>query len=56
LHRRLAEHRLGKANTWKDDLIVMSTHSYRAFHRFLLGSVTSMVLHEAIARSGEALT
>jgi hypothetical protein len=25
----------------------MSTQGYRAFHRFLLGSVTSMVLHES---------
>jgi nucleotide-binding universal stress UspA family protein len=28
------------------DLIVMSTHGYGAFYRFLLGSVTAKVLHE----------
>ena len=29
------------------DLIVMSTHGYGAFYRFLLGSVTAKVLHES---------
>jgi nucleotide-binding universal stress UspA family protein len=30
----------------KVDLIMMSTHGYGAFYRFLLGSVTAKVLHE----------
>jgi nucleotide-binding universal stress UspA family protein len=29
------------------DLIVMSTHGYGAFYRFLMGSVTAKVLHES---------
>lgn len=31
----------------KVDLIVMSTHGYGAFYRFLLGSVTAKVLHDS---------
>jgi len=32
----------------KCELIVMPTHGYGPFHRFLLGSVTAKVLHDAI--------
>ena len=35
------------ANTEKCDLIVMPTHGYGPFRRFLLGSVTAKVLHDA---------
>jgi len=35
------------ANTGKFDLIVMPTHGYGPFRRFLLGSVTAKVLHDA---------
>jgi nucleotide-binding universal stress UspA family protein len=36
------------AKTEKCDLIVMPTHGYGPFRRFLLGSVTAKVLHDAI--------
>jgi len=36
------------ASTEKCDLIVMPTHGYGPFRRFLLGSVTAKVLHDAI--------
>jgi len=36
------------AATGKCDLIVMPTHGYGPFRRFLLGSVTAKVLHDAI--------
>jgi nucleotide-binding universal stress UspA family protein len=36
------------AATEKCDLIVMPTHGYGPFRRFLLGSVTAKVLHDAI--------
>jgi nucleotide-binding universal stress UspA family protein len=36
------------ASTGKCDLIVMPTHGYGPFRRFLLGSVTAKVLHDAI--------
>ena len=35
------------ANSGKFDLIVMPTHGYGPFRRFLLGSVTAKVLHDA---------
>ncbi len=35
------------ARTEKADLIVMPTHGYGAFRRFLLGSVTAKVLHDS---------
>ena len=36
------------ASSQKCDLIVMPTHGYGPFRRFLLGSVTAKVLHDAI--------
>jgi nucleotide-binding universal stress UspA family protein len=35
------------ADQEKASLIIMSTHGYRAFRRFLLGSVTAKVLHDS---------
>jgi nucleotide-binding universal stress UspA family protein len=34
------------AHTEKVDLVMMPTHGYGGFHRFLLGSVTAKVLHD----------
>lgn len=41
--RRLVEY----AHTHQADLIVMPTHGYGGFRRFMLGSVTAKVLHDA---------
>ena len=41
--RRIVEH----AHAEKVDLIVMPTHGYGPFRRFILGSVTAKVLHDA---------
>lgn len=35
------------AKEWKVDLIMMPTHGYGQFRRFLLGSITAKVLHDA---------
>jgi nucleotide-binding universal stress UspA family protein len=40
---RIVEHALNRRST----LIMMPTHGYGALHRFLLGSVTAKVLHDA---------
>ncbi len=42
-----AQHIVSYANSGKFDLIVMPTHGYGPFRRFLLGSVTAKVLHDA---------
>src|SRR2546423_1288334 len=36
-----------KAHSERADLIVMATHGYGRFRRFILGSVTAKVLHDA---------
>ncbi|PYT19850.1 MAG: hypothetical protein DMG58_35365 [Acidobacteria bacterium] len=36
-----------KAHSQRTDLIVMATHGYGSFRRFILGSVTAKVLHDA---------
>jgi nucleotide-binding universal stress UspA family protein len=44
------------AHTEKFDLIIMPTHGYGPFRRFILGSVTAKVLHDADCPSGRART
>jgi nucleotide-binding universal stress UspA family protein len=39
---------VGYAHSGKFDLIMMATHGYGPFRRFLLGSVTAKVLHDAV--------